>query len=109
MLKEDSQGQPIVDCCWMYKLKDNPKEKDKKLYKARLVAKRYTQEKGVDYNEIFSLVAKLSTIRLICALIAIFSLVLDQMDVITVFFYGALVETIYMRQLQGFAKKGKES
>jgi hypothetical protein len=71
-------------------LKDYPKEKDKKLHKARLVAKRYTQEKCVDYNEVFSSVAKLSTIWLICALVAIFGLILDQMDVVTTFLYKAL-------------------
>jgi hypothetical protein len=109
MLQDDSQSQPIIDCCWVYKLKDDLKKEDKNLYKARLVANRYTQEKGVGYNEMFSLVAKLSTFRLICALVAIFGLVLDQMDVVTAFFYGALEEIIYMRQPQDFAKKGKES
>jgi hypothetical protein len=48
----------------------------------------------VDYNEIFFPVAKLSIIRLICALVAIFGLVLDQIDVVIAFLYGALEETI---------------
>jgi hypothetical protein len=90
----------------VYKLKDDPEEKDKKLHKARLVAKKYTHKKCVDYNEVFSPVAKLSTIWLICA---IFGLVLDQMDVVTAILYEALKKVIYMRQPQGFAKKGNES
>jgi hypothetical protein len=103
MLEENSQGQPVVDCCWVYKLKNDPKKEDKKLYKARLVAKEYTQEKSV----VLSPVAKLSTIQLICALVAILGLMLHQMNVVTAFFYGALKKTIYIRQPQGFAKNGK--
>jgi hypothetical protein len=109
VLKEDFQDQLFVDYRWMYKQKNDFEEEDKKLYKARLVAKGYTQNKDVDYKEVFSLVAKLSTIRLVCALVAIFGLVLNQVDIVTVSFYGALNETIYMRHPQGFAKKGKES
>jgi hypothetical protein len=109
MLEEDSQGQPVVHCCRVYKLQDDPKEKYKKLYKARLVAKGYTQENGVDYNEVFSSAAKLSIIRLICALGAIFGLVLDQMDIVTIFLYGAFDETIYVKPPQVFAKKSKKS
>jgi hypothetical protein len=51
----------------------------------------------MDYNEVFSSIAKISTIWLICALVAIFGLVLDQMDVVTIFFYEALEEIIYIR------------
>src|SRR5450759_4137764 len=79
-----------------------------KIFKARFVAKGYTQEKCVDYNEVYSPVAKYATIRLLCVLIALFGLILDQMDVVTAFLYGALNETIYMRQPLGFVKKGTE-
>jgi hypothetical protein len=62
----------------------------------------------VDYNKFFSLIAKLATIQLIYALVALFGLVMDQMDVITTFLYGYLEEVIYMMQPIGFARKGKE-
>ena len=71
------------------------------------MAKGFTQEKGV-YNEGFAPVAKYISMRLICAILAMSSLLLDQMDVVTAFLYGSLDETIYMRQPLGFEKKGQE-
>ena len=62
----------------------------------------------MDYNEVFAPVAMYSSIRLICAIITIFGLLLDQMDVVTTFLYGNLDETIYMKQPLGFEQKGKE-
>ncbi len=55
------------------------------------------QHNGVDYNEVFSLVAKYSTIRLLMAFVAMFGLILDQMDVVTEFLYGLLDEVIFMK------------
>ena len=83
-------------------------DKEKRMFKARMVAKGYTQEKGVDYNEVFSPIAKYATIWLVYALVAIFGLVMDQMDVVTAFLYGKLDEVIYMEQPMGFVKKGQE-
>jgi len=45
---------------WVYRLKEN---NDTKRYKARLVVKEFQQREGIDFNEIFSLVVKLTTIR----------------------------------------------
>ena len=89
----------------MYKLKEGARD-GAVIYKARLVAKGYTQKKGVDYNEVFAPVAKYSSIRMLCAFVAMFGLILDQMDVVTAFLYGKLDEDIYMRQPQGYVKKG---
>ena len=96
------EGQQVVDSKWIYKLKDQSTGGGSKVYKARLVAKGFTQEKGVDYNEVFSPVAKYSTIRLLCVLVAMFGLLLDQMDVVTTFLYGILEEVIFMNQPLGF-------
>ena len=96
----------LVDNKWIFKVKDNG---SKKVYKARLVAKGFTQEKGVDYNEVFSPVAKYLTIRILLMLVVTFGLVLDQMDVVTAFLYGLLDEVIFMRQPMGFVKKGQEN
>lgn len=73
--------------------------------KATRVARGFTQEKGVDYNKVFSPVAKFATICLVCALAAIFDLVMDKMNVVIAFLYRYLEEEIYMRQPVGFEVK----
>ncbi|KAL2251492.1 UNVERIFIED_CONTAM: Retrovirus-related Pol polyprotein from transposon TNT 1-94 [Sesamum indicum] len=88
----------IVDCKWLFKIKqENPIK-----YKARLVAKGFTQKEGIDYNEIFSPVVKYTTVRIILALTAHFDWELKQMDVKTTFLHGDLEESIYMNQPLGF-------
>ncbi|KAL2241729.1 UNVERIFIED_CONTAM: Retrovirus-related Pol polyprotein from transposon TNT 1-94 [Sesamum indicum] len=93
----------IVDCKWIYKIKqENPIK-----YKARLVAKGFTQKEGIDYNEIFSPVVKYTTVRIILALTAHYNWELKQMDVKTAFLHGDLDENIYMCQPAGFIDKSK--
>ncbi|CAM6086082.1 unnamed protein product [Calypogeia fissa] len=104
-LPKDKQ---IVDSKWVYKKKDGATEQEGKIFKARLMAKGFTQKKGVDYFDVFSPVVMLATIRLLMALVVLFDLELDQMDVVTAFLYGLLEELIFMRQPQGFVRKGKE-
>lgn len=77
-------------------------------YKARLVAKRYTQQEGIDYDETFSPVSKFNSIRLILAMVTGLDLKLHQMDVKTTFLNGKLDEEIYMQQSVGFVEKGQE-
>ena len=55
--------------------------RDNEQYKARLVAKGYSQKKGIDYNEIFSLVVKHTYIRLLLEIVAQGDLELDELDV----------------------------
>ncbi|GJT43808.1 retrovirus-related pol polyprotein from transposon TNT 1-94 [Tanacetum coccineum] len=64
--------------------------------------------RGVDYNEIFSPVVKMTTIRLFLSIVAAENLHLEQLDVKTVFLYGDLDEDIYMTQPEGFQSAGKE-
>ena len=47
------ESQRIVDCKWIFKVKEGVSNKDPVRFKARLVAKGFTQVEGVDYNEIF--------------------------------------------------------
>lgn len=54
---------------WIYKRKYRPDGEFSK-YKARLVAKVYAQEHGIDYEDIFALVARMETIRVMSALAA---------------------------------------
>jgi ATP-binding cassette subfamily B (MDR/TAP) protein 1 len=71
-------------------------------FKARLVAAGYSQIEGVDYNEIFSPVVKIQTVRLIVALAIVYSLEIEQIDISTAFLYGDLEEPNYMNMPEGF-------
>jgi len=72
-------------------------------YKARLVARGFTQRAGVDYDETFSSVARFDTIRSVLSVAATERMFVSQFDVKTAFLYGTLDEDIYMRQPEGFS------
>ncbi|GAB2296510.1 hypothetical protein Dimus_038428 [Dionaea muscipula] len=76
----------IIDCKWIYKIKEGISKSDPIKFKARLVAKGFSQKEGLDYNEIFSPVVKFKTIRLMLAVTAFYDLELEQMDVKTKIF-----------------------
>jgi hypothetical protein len=82
---------------------------EKKRYKARLVVKGFAQKKGIDFDEIFSPVVKMTSIRTILSLVVVEYLHLEQLDVKTTFLHGDLEEEIYMQQPQGYEVKGKEN
>ncbi|GJX82350.1 putative ribonuclease H-like domain-containing protein [Tanacetum coccineum] len=60
--------------------------------KARLVAQGYTQEEGIDYDDVFALVAKIEAIRLFLAYASFMGLIVYQMDVKSAFLYGTIKE-----------------
>ena len=74
-------------------------------FKAQLVLKGYSQVEGVDFGEIFSPVAKLTSIRFLLSIIVAFDLEVEQMDVKITFLHGDLEEEIYMKQLEGLVVK----
>ncbi|CAL1353780.1 unnamed protein product [Linum trigynum] len=77
-------------------------------FKARVVARGFSQREGVDYNEIFSPVVKHTSIRVLLAIVAHYDLELEQLDVKTAFLHGELEEKIYMTHPEGFEVPGKE-
>jgi hypothetical protein len=80
-----------------------------KWYKARLVVKGFAQKKCIDFDEIFSPVVKMTSIRTILSLVVVEYLHLEQLDVKTTFLHGDLEKEIYMHQPQGYEVKGKDN
>jgi hypothetical protein len=87
-------GCKPVGCQWVFKKKLKPDGTIEK-YKARLVAKGYTQ-KGEDFFDTYSPVARMTTIHILISLAASYGLLVHQMDVKTAFLKGELDEEIYM-------------
>ena len=96
-----------IGLTWIFKVKESPQGVIIK-YKARLVVKGYSQRKGVDYDEIYSPVVRIETIRLLIALAALKDWQIHHLDVKSTFLNGEISEVIYVKQPEGFLVKGKE-
>ena len=92
---------------WVYRIKNE--HNGRKRYQARLVVKGFQQKEGIDYTKIFSLVVKMSTIRLVLGMVTTENLHLEQLDVKTAFLHGDLEENIYMIQLERFTVQKQEN
>jgi len=106
-LVELPDGAKAIGSKWVWKLKVNDKNEIVR-YKARLVAQGFRQRYGIDYNETFSPVAKISSIRMLISLASMHKWHFHSMDVENAYLHGELDEPVYMRQPEGFAKPGSE-
>ena len=77
-------------------------------YKARLIVKGFREKEGLDYFDTYSPMTRITSIRMLIALAAVYSLEIHQMDVKTTFLNGELEEKIYIEQHEGFVVPGKE-
>ncbi|GJV87016.1 putative ribonuclease H-like domain-containing protein [Tanacetum coccineum] len=95
------KGEHATGTKWVYRNK-----KDKRgivvRNKARLVAKGYTQEEGIDYDEVFTPVTRIEAIRLFLAYASFMGFIVYHMDMKSAFLYGTIEEEVYVCQPPGF-------
>jgi hypothetical protein len=98
-LVDTPKGVNIVSNKWVFKIKRLPND-HVGLYKARLVARGFSQQYGVDYEETFAPVVRMESLRILLAIAAREDLEIHQMDVVTAYLAGDL-EEIFMAPLEG--------
>ena len=94
-------GRKAVENKWIFKTKTDA-DGNVIVYNARLVAKGFRQIQGDDYDETFSPVAMLKSIRILLAIAAYFDYEIWQMDVKTAFLNDNVEKELYMMQPEGF-------
>nr|GEY93343.1 retrovirus-related Pol polyprotein from transposon TNT 1-94 [Tanacetum cinerariifolium] len=99
-LVDTTLGLKTLGCKWIFKKKTYM---DGKVYtyKTRLVTMGYTQTHGIDYEETFSTVAKIRSIRIMLAIVAFHDYEIWQMDANTTFLNEKLTEVVFMAQPKG--------
>ncbi|GKE75919.1 putative ribonuclease H-like domain-containing protein, partial [Tanacetum coccineum] len=95
------KGKHVIGTKWVFRNK-----KDERgivvRNKARLVAQGYTQEDGIDYDEVFAHVARIEAIRLFLSYASFMGFIVYQMDVKSAFLYGTIKEEVYVCQPPSF-------
>lgn len=94
-------GKKVIGTKWVFRCKRDERGIVIR-NKARLVAQGYTQQEGLDYDEVFALVARIEAIRLFLAYASYKDFVVYQMDVKSSFLYGTITEEVYVSQPPGF-------
>ena len=95
------QGRNLVDTKWIFKIKTKGDGTIQR-FKARLVARGFSQQPGLDYDQTYAPVGKYTTSRVLMSIATHNKWDIQQMDVGNAFLYGTLEEEIYMAQPEGF-------
>lgn len=94
------KNRRIVECKWIFKIKEGMSATKSKRFKFSLMAKGYTRKEGINFKEVFS-------IRVLLALTAVYDIELDKLNVKIAFLHRKLQEEILMTQLQGYMDSEK--
>ena len=89
------KGANIVSCKWVFKVKRLPNGQIDR-YKARLVARGFSQQYGIDYEETFAPVVRMESLHVLLAIAAAEDIEIHQMDVVTAYLAEELEEEIWM-------------
>ena len=99
------EGKNSVDTKWVFRVKRDQDGRVAK-YKARLVARGFTQQWGTDFDETYSSVAKLGTIRILLAIAAVKNWEVEVVDVDNAFLNAPLKEEVYLDLPEGLGGGG---
>ncbi|GJV58465.1 putative ribonuclease H-like domain-containing protein [Tanacetum coccineum] len=94
-------GKKAIDTKWVYRNKKDERGVVVR-NKARLVAQGHRQEEGIDYDEVFTPVARIEAIRIFLAFASYMGFLVYQMDVKRAFLYGKIDDEVYVSQPPGF-------
>jgi hypothetical protein len=100
-LVDPIDGVRPISCKWVFRKKTD-QDGNVHFYKARLMVKGFKQIHGVDYDETFSPIMMLKSVRILLAIVTYFDYEIWQMDVKTAFLNGNQTEDVYMTQPEGF-------
>ena len=98
------EGKKIINTRWVFKLKKDSHNVPVR-FKVRLVAKGYSQEKGINYTETFAPVIKHQSLRLLLAIVANENLLVHHIDISTAFLYGELDDEVYIEIPEGLESR----
>jgi len=98
------KGKRAISSKWIFKIKRDETGNIKR-FKARLVARGYSQREGIDYTETFAPVVRYESVRTLITIAALKNLEIGQFDIKTAFLNGELEEEIYMRLPEGATKE----
>jgi hypothetical protein len=101
-------GHRAIGLKWVYKVKHN-ESGDVVQHKARLVVKGYVQSTGINFDEVFALVAHLQSVRMMVVLAAHEGWEVHHMDVKSAFLNGVIKEEVYVQQPPGFSTTDSEN